>query len=374
MKNANFIKLLVILLLATVIFALYGYITYYGYAFDDALYKAMQLFTIGAESVPEKSFTVNIARFLAPIVILGGGMQLIYFISQNGWKSQCLWMYKKHTIVCGYGNTGRTIASQLEQMGRKHIIIIDPLIGESKISSSKILINKDASDEYVLLKEAKINKASEIIITTGTDYINALIYNIAQKYSLHSSIIRIEQLDNPDNLNLTKDSNTIFFNSSEIVVGEFPQYDNQLIVVLGIGNVGKRIVERYKNNNEILVIEQSGIAIHMAKDILNSSNIKYERADVKGLVESDIIRILQKYNYNDYKMINIFICLGGDWLGFKTAWDWLSWTQIVLNLNLVGIGINKGLLRNAGQNSITVYNMNEIMKNYCMQGRLFHND
>lgn len=83
MKNANFIKLLVILLLATVIFALYGYITYYGYAFDDALYKAMQLFTIGAESVPEKSFTVNIARFLAPIVILGGGMQLIYFISEN---------------------------------------------------------------------------------------------------------------------------------------------------------------------------------------------------------------------------------------------------------------------------------------------------
>ncbi|MEG2095188.1 MAG: NAD-binding protein [Alistipes sp.] len=374
MKNANIVKFIVILLLATIVFAIYGYISYYGYAIDDAIYKTLQLFTIGAENVPEKSLVINIARFLAPIVIIGGGLQLIYFVSQDGWKYLCLCIFKKHTIICGYGDTGKMIMSQLEQMGRKHIIVIDPLIEEPKVSFSKIFLNKNAANENVLQKEARIDKASEIIIVTGSDYINTLIYNISEKHNVHRSIVRIEQLNHPDNLNLTRDSNTLFFNLSEIIVEQFTQYDKQLIVVLGIGNIGKRVVERYKNNNDILVIEQSGVAIHMTKDIFNSSNIKYERADVKGLVESDIIRTLEKYDYYNYQRINLFVCLGGDWLGFRTAWDWLSWTKVKLNINLVGIDINKELLKDKGQNSISVYNVNEIIKNYCMQGRLLHND
>lgn len=43
MKNVNFVRLVFIVLSATVVFAVYGYVSYYGYAFDDAIYKTLQL-------------------------------------------------------------------------------------------------------------------------------------------------------------------------------------------------------------------------------------------------------------------------------------------------------------------------------------------
>mgnify|MGYP002672699257 FL=1 len=358
MKNVNLVRLVFIVLSATVVFAVYGYVSYYGYAFDDAIYKTLQLFTIGAESVPEQSLAINIARFLAPIVVVCGGIQFVYFISQNGWKQLCLWGFKKHIIICGYGTTGKLF---FEKSKGKQFIVIDPLIENPKVSFSKIFLNKDASDRNVLVKDAKINKASEIIIATGSDYINMLIYDIAQEYDNIGALrVRLEQLDNSDSQNEMENNRTRFFNLSEIVVRKFKQYDNQLIVVTGIGNVGKRVVDRYKNTNKILVIEQSMATIHMAQDIYNSPNIKYERADVRGLIESDLIRILEKYNLQQFCRITLFICLGGDWLGFSTAWKWLSWTKIALDINLIGTDINKNLLRDKGKNRINIYNINDV--------------
>lgn len=358
MKNVNLVRLVFILLSATVVFAVYGYISYYGYAFDDAIYKTLQLFTIGAESVPEQSFAINVARFLAPIVVVCGGIQFIYFVSQNGWRQLCLWGFKKHIIICGYGNTGKIFS---EKSKGQQFIVIDPLIENPKVSFSKIYLNKDASDRNVLVKDAKINKASEIIIATGSDYINMLIYDIAQEYDNIGALrVRLEQLNNADFQNEKENNRTKFFNLSEIVVSKFKQYDNGLIIVTGIGNVGKRIVDRYKNTNKILVIEQSMATIHMAQDIYKSSNIKYERADVRGLIESDLIRMLKKYNLQQFGRITLFICLGGDWLGFSTAWKWLSWTEIALDINLIGTDINKNLLRDKGKNSINIYNINDV--------------
>lgn len=357
MKNINIVRSILILLFIIVILAVYGYISYYGYAFDDAIYKTLQLFTIGSGTVPEKSFAVNLARFLAPIIVVCSGVQFIYFISQNGWKQLCLWTFKRHTIICGYGTTGTAFS---EKLNGKQIIVIDPLIKNPKVSISEIFLNKDASDRNVLLKEAKIDKASEIIIATGSDYVNMLIYDIAKNFANISSIrVRLEQLDNPNIPSYIENNRVNFFNLSETVVSKFTKYDNQLVIVLGIGNVGKRIVNRYKNTNKILVIEQSMTVIHMAQDIYNSSNIKYERADVKGLVENDMINILEKYGLRGYYKAILFICLGGDWLGFSTAWRWLSWTKIVLKINLVGIKINKELLTDRGENHIYVENIRE---------------
>lgn len=249
MKNVNFVRLVFIVLSATVVFAVYGYVSYYGYAFDDAIYKTLQLFTIGAESVPEQSLAINIARFLAPIVVVCGGIQFVYFISQNGWKQLCLWGFKKHIIICGYGTTGKLF---FEKSKGKQFIVIDPLIENPKVSFSKIFLNKDASDRNVLVKDAKINKASEIIIATGSDYINMLIYDIAQEYDNIGALrVRLEQLDNSDSQNEMENNRTRFFNLSEIVVRKFKQYDNQLIVVTGIGNVGKRVVDRYNTTLKI---------------------------------------------------------------------------------------------------------------------------
>lgn len=357
MRNINSVRSILILLSVIVVLAVYGYISCYGYTFDDAIYKTLQLFTIGSGTVPEKSFAVNLARFLAPIIVVFGGVQLVYSISQNGWKQFCLWTFKKHAIICGYGITGTAF---YEKLKGKQIIVIDPMIKKSKVSISEIFLNKDASDRSVLLNEAKIDKASEIIIATGSDYINILIYDIAKDFHNISSIkVRLEQLVSPDIPNYSDKNRINFFNLSETVVSRFMEYENQLIIVLGIGSVGKRIVNRYKNTNKILVIEQSVTAIHMAQDFYNSSNIRYERGDVKGLVENDMINILEKYSLRGYHKAILFICLGGDWLGFSTAWKWLSWTKIVLDINVVGININKELLSDRGENHIYVENIRE---------------
>lgn len=358
MKKRDIVRIIFVLFVVTVIFAAYGYTSYYDYAFDDAIYKTLQLFTIGAESVPEKSFAVNIARFLAPIVIVCGGVQLAYYISQNGWKQLCLWTFKKHTIICGYGTTGKTLSNRIN--GKK-FIVIDPLIDDPKISFTRIFLNSDATNKNVLLKEAKIDKASEIIITTGSDYVNMMIYDIAKGFdNIGSLTVRLEQLDIPDKKIIEKNDRIKFFNLSEIVVKKLKQYNNQIIVIAGIGNIGKRIINRYKETNIILAIEQSISTINMVKDVYNTPNIKYERVNVNEMIEDDFISILEKHHLQEYKKIVLFICLGGDWLCFRTAWKWMSWTKMALDINLVGTNINKNLLKDNANNSISIYNLIDI--------------
>ena len=185
---------------------MYGYLCVHddeGYSFFDALYKTMQLFTLGSSS-PETCLSINIARFLAPIVVICGGIQLIYSLSHEGWKWLCMRFFNNHVVVCGYGFTGKHIVKRIIAQ-KKKVIVIDPAINNPIISLNEIHIKKDASLLSTLL-EARIKNASEIIISTGSDYINILVCMQLIKLKLGNNIkksVRIEQLDNKNIIKLS---------------------------------------------------------------------------------------------------------------------------------------------------------------------------
>lgn len=363
--RANITRYLIILALVTITCAVCGYSFYYGDTFFDALYKALQLFNLGGTSPESGQCTIiNITRFVAPCITIFGGVQLIYSFSRNGWRNLCLSQFRNHVVVCGYGFTGKSIVRSIKEHKRK-VIVIDPIIDEPIISHNELHINKDATD-IAVLTEARIKYASEIIIATGDDYINALIYRQALKLNPDKSLskrVRIEQLKNQNHLKISSDDNFYCFNFSELIINSLPHVETSNIVILGLGSVGNRLVKKYRDK-KIIVLEQSDTAIKISKDECddNKSDIYHIRTDVKGWVQSDLIENLSKYGIDfNTDPIEVFICLGGDWLGFSIAWKWARWKSNKMRINLIGTNIQKELFENIegkeGINEIKVYNI-----------------
>jgi len=114
--------------------------------------------------------------------------------------------------------------------------------------------------------QARVNKASKIIIATGEDYINSLIYNKVQKIASSRHLkkyLRIEKLEDKENLGNGADSITNF---SELITKDLKVRDNSNVVVLGLGSIGGRIVEQYCQNHNIMVFEQSETMIKVTEE------------------------------------------------------------------------------------------------------------
>lgn len=374
--NLKITTYIIILAVITIIAAICGYMgECYGYSFWDSIYKTLQLFTLGNSSIPEESMIINVARFLAPCLTIFGGVQLIYSVSQDGLKRICLTTYKKHVVVCGYGFTGKKIVNKLLE-NKQRVIVVDPCVDESKFSLTESYIKGDATDMNVLL-EARVNKASKIIIATGEDYINTLIYNKVQKIASsrqQKKYLRIEKLEDKESLGNGADSITNF---SELITKDLKVRDNSNIVVLGLGSIGGRIVERYCSDHNIMVFEQSETMIKVTEERISAPNVCFIKADVKGLLLKDLMDCLNRYDFDTASHpLDVFVCLGGDWLGFTIAWNWSSWKlmngekKISMKINLIGNNIDKELfsnVKNLGHsNEVVIYN---IVDDILQQGK-----
>lgn len=367
---------IIIFAVITVICAMYGYLCVHddeGYSFFDALYKTMQLFTLGSSS-PETCLSINIARFLAPIVVICGGIQLIYSLSHEGWKWLCMRFFNNHVVVCGYGFTGKHIVKRIIAQ-KKKVIVIDPAINNPIISLNEIHIKKDASLLSTLL-EARIKNASEIIISTGSDYINILVCMQLIKLKLGNNIkksVRIEQLDNKNIIKFLSNEENGFkvFNFSELVMHSLPFINNGNIIILGLGSIGKRLIEKYRESNRIIAIEQSNITLKRIKDIYpEGPRLHYNCSDIKGLVHRDLTKYLSECGFDlKTEFFEVFICLGADWLLFSTACKWIDWSDINMKITLMGMNIEKELIdkieTKKEDNNIVVYNIvDDTLKEY----------
>ncbi len=371
--RANITRYLIVLVLVTVTCAVWGYCCFYGDRFLDALYKALQLFNLGGNtSESETHVIINIARFIAPCVTILGGVQLVYSFSRNGWRQLCLSRYYDHIIVCGYGFTGKRIVDSITSHNKK-VIVIDPNIEEPVVSFNELHISKDATDMETLT-EARIKRASEIIIATGDDYINAKIYRQALKLKPDRGFkkaIRIEKLEGSEFLKSSTDEEFEGFNFSSLITGSFPLLGNRNIIILGLGSIGKRLVDKYHQNNRILVFEQSSNAVNMARDKHSDGpDLHYEVTDVNGLTQENLENTISKSGFkHTADSIEVFICLGGDWMGFSIAWRWMKWTNIKMRLNLIGTDIEKELFESINTqkdvNEIAIYNIvDDTLKKY----------
>nr|WP_243686754.1 NAD(P)-binding protein [Methanobacterium formicicum] len=84
---------------------------------------------------------------------------------------------KNHFVLCGYGRVGSAVHKELLKRNYKVIIVEkDPAIVEKELwdDSNILAIPGDATDENVM-REAGIERARGVIITTGDDVDNLFI-------------------------------------------------------------------------------------------------------------------------------------------------------------------------------------------------------
>ena len=336
-KTNLLIYLALILFIFTIILSLYGFIIDDAIGFGDAIYQTIQLFKLGAP-IPEKSIFINIARFLAPLVLILGGVQLLVF----GLKEFCLWTFKEHTIILGYSQVGREIKKKLGNKKNYKVIIVDPSLEKTKYSFNQISLKEEANEEFLTYMSSVFKRAQNVIIATDNDYINLklgmIIRNQHQELLMY---IRIEQLQNFE----FKDEKIKICQSNYSI--DLENTKDSLLIILGGGIIGKEILNKNVNKNKVVLLEQSKNIINKLKDEYDEERVCYKRTDVTMVTENDIKQILSYYPANI--PVYIYMCLGGDWLGFKTAYEWSKW-KIWENNNakiyLCNDNINQKLLDN----------------------------
>lgn len=331
------------------------WMAYHGYIIDstkqigstDALYKSFKIFAFGDDSFPVSNSWVDLARFLGPLVMLGGGLPIVVSLCGRMWRRFCLMTYSNHTIIFGYDDIGMVLEEQRINKKEK-VIIISPNIDE-RVSLNEMYFKIDEKSylkDKELLLRAKVKKCARIFVVTDSDYRNLSIYKLLVKdlgLSCDKIRVRLEQL----NLNIL--SNESGFRPSKWTIEEIYRRENhiatsqsELIVMFGLGQVGKSIVNKYRHTHDILILEQSHNLINWAKEewSVNESeknNVKVvytEVCDINFLVKNDlqeILRKLQKKENKTFQSLTIFIALGGDWLSYKIALDCREWKSLILS-------------------------------------------
>ncbi|MEM7344215.1 MAG: potassium channel protein [Chloroflexota bacterium] len=165
-----------------------GYMVIEGWSFFDSLFMiVITISTIGYGEVHELSdggriFTIGliIVGVITATYTIGATVEKltsIEFLNQirTRRKRYILNQLHDHTIICGYGRMGRSLADELIAR-QAEIVVIDasPEVVETCQQSGIIAIQGSASDEAILF-QAGIERAQSLVAATRTDAENVFI-------------------------------------------------------------------------------------------------------------------------------------------------------------------------------------------------------
>jgi len=141
-------------------------------------------------------------RVIVWLLFVGTTVQFTYSRFREDYALQKLKeTLRNHTIVCGYGMTGRAAAEELVQMGgsRDNIIVVDDDADVCQQASDDGFnaIKGDGTREAIL-EIADIKDASNILVSTNRDDTNILICltakNLNQKITIAAAVNQTENL------------------------------------------------------------------------------------------------------------------------------------------------------------------------------------
>lgn len=144
----------------------------------DAAYKSLQLFTVNSGAVPHRSLALEVARYLAPLVIAAG---LLSFIRRLWFRHVMAFfirgLYHRHIVVCGLGKKGSAIVSSALARNEQ-IVAIEKNKRLARVArwrkSGVIVLEGDATDEDVL-RTADLCGARLLFAVTGEDATNVRV-------------------------------------------------------------------------------------------------------------------------------------------------------------------------------------------------------
>ena len=208
------VRRLLLLVLGVVSFGTFGYMTFWGWGFVDALY--MTILTLTAVGFTEvhpldtagKLFTVGLIVLGVTVVVLAlstvaraieeGGL------GERGRRRRMakrISQMSNHAIVCGFGRVGRTVVEELERDSIPYLVI-----DKSEAREHELL---DAVSAYFIgdatkredLEAAGIDRARALISAVDDDAENIFITMVARSVSPKVWIVaRAEQEDSIERL------------------------------------------------------------------------------------------------------------------------------------------------------------------------------
>lgn len=280
------------------------------YSFIDSIYFTMvTVMTVGyGDIVPVSpmarmldAFLMTPGRIFVWMIFFGTAYQFVY--EQYREEREMKKLQKKlnnHIIICGYGMTGQAVVDELlnKKYEREQLVVIDNneefirYAAENNITA----IFGSASKENIL-KKAAIEKAKNIIITTGRDDTNVLISLTAK--NLNPEITIISRVNEIENKKLLRQSGADHIITPSITGGRLmvlaiknrlsaKLLDDLLTSRYGV-DVNEREVtaeeigKKPKNIQKIVVIEVTrGVTIYPASEL---DNVTLEKGDWLVFVE-----------------------------------------------------------------------------------------
>jgi len=182
-------------------------------AWDDRVYGSLLLFRFATPGAPPYDATLEIARFLALASIAYATFRGVSAIFRDQWERFRIKTYfHDHVVVCGLGYSGMRLAKSFRNApGHTRVVAIDvaPSIGdvdECRELGIYCLVG-DATDGG-LLKRAAVNRARSVVVTCGTDDVNAQVALLTQNAQIeeHHSVTCYVNIDEDELCRLLEQS------------------------------------------------------------------------------------------------------------------------------------------------------------------------
>lgn len=327
----------------------------------DLLYLTLQLTTLesGAVSGPV-SWELEVARLLVPMLTAYTAVLAAAVLFRKQLQMVRLWYLRRHIIICGLGEKGWLLASQLRQSGRDVVVIeIEPGNPKNETCREKgiIVLEGDAS-ELSILRKAAVQRASHLVSVCGKDGVNAEVATGARQLSAtrkNGVLTCTIHITNPQLCEFLREQEfgletfptfrlemfNIFERGARTLLSEFSPFDLKRenkpipphILVVGLRRLGENLViqaarswyEISTGNDELLRIS---VVDNQAKDKTAQLQNRFPKLPCRCELiplQTEIEDLqFQKSDFlfteaGTCKFTSVFICLGDQTLGLQAA-------------------------------------------------------
>ncbi len=236
----------------------------------DTLYLAVQLFAMqsGAVSGPVP-WQLQIARFLAPAAAAYAALGALAILFRDQLERFRIRFLRSHTIICGLGRKGMLLAEALKARGER-VVLIESDTENDFIEAARdfgaLVLLGDARAPRILRK-ARVNRASHLVVVTGDDGVNAdvavrargivtnrkgpALYCLAHIVGPElRSLLRVQEMGKATEEPFRVDFFNVFEGGARALLRDYPVSGDRggwrtpegHIVVVGLGQLGENLV------------------------------------------------------------------------------------------------------------------------------------
>lgn len=173
------------LALAALLLGFIGYRQAQGGTFStaDALYGSIQLFGMQSSLEPGVPVALNVARFLAPLVVGYAAVKALLAIFREQAELASVAMLRGHVVVVGLGDKGRRLAFSLHSEGHR-VAVVDQDPQNASLRGCRArripVVRGDGADPAVL-RRARVGRAGFLFLSAGADATNLAVAGAARQ-------------------------------------------------------------------------------------------------------------------------------------------------------------------------------------------------